>query len=457
MLPCDEPLTSNLADQLATLLGPDAVLAAEGYAVDGVVPQAVARPDDRQGVAELLRWASANGVRVFTFGGGVFTRLGNVPSRVDVALDLSRLSRVMDYQPADLTVTTEAGITLESLRRELAQGDKYVPLEAPLPHRATVGGILATGYSGPMRHFYGLPRDWIIGINVVGTDGVETRAGGRVVKNVTGYDLNKLYTGSLGTLGVIVEASFKLAPVPDSWAGVTASFPSVATAVAASRSLISQVYAPLGLQVVTPGVAGRLGLDLPVDAGAVVLGFAAGRPRAMARRRDESARLLGESGATHVETMDETVARSLLARLTDLPWSDDDPPERALKVTLPPDSVAGLLPALGSGDDEKGDGAGDWGKIADPGFGTVQLLRWAPPRNNGEDASAIMADIDRVRRAAASLGGSTVVEICPPDVKAGIDVWEGATGPAELEIMRRIKNNFDPAGVLNPGRFVGGL
>ena len=448
-------MISDITDQLTNLLGSDAVLPVEGYAVDGVVPQAVARPDDRQGVAELLRWASASGVKVFPFGGGVFTRLGNVPSRVDVALDLSFLSRVMDYQPADLTVTTEAGITLDSLRRELAQGDKYVPLEAPLPHRATVGGILATGYSGPMRHFYGLPRDWIIGINVVGTDGVETRAGGRVVKNVTGYDLNKLYTGSLGTLGVIVEASFKLAPVPDSWAGVTAVFPSVATAVAACRGLISQVYAPLGLQVVTPDVAGRLRLDLPVATGAVVLGFAAGRPRAMARRRDESAQLLGESGATHVETVDETVARSLLARLTDLPWSDADPPELALKVTLPPDSLAGLLPALGSGED--GDSAGDWGLIADPGFGTVQLLRWAPSSDSEVDVSAIMADIDRVRLAAASLGGSTVVEICPPDVKAGIDVWEGAAGPAELEIMRRIKNNFDPAGVLNPGRFVGGL
>ena len=148
-MPRDEPLTSDITDQLTNLLGPDSVLAAEGYAVDGVVPQAGARPADRQGVAELLRWASANGVTVFPFGGGVFTRLGNVPSRVDVALDLSRIGRVMDYQPADLTVTTEAGITLESLRRELAQGDKYVPLEAPLPHRATVGGILATGYSGP--------------------------------------------------------------------------------------------------------------------------------------------------------------------------------------------------------------------------------------------------------------------------------------------------------------------
>ena len=446
-------MTSDFTQQLVTLLGPDEVQATDGYAVDGMVPHAVARPADRQGVAELLCWASANGVTVFPRGGGVFTALGNLPSRVDVALDLSRLNRVLDYQPADLTVTAEAGITLESLRRELAQGDKYVPLEAPLPHRATVGGILAAGYSGPMRYSYGLPRDWLIGIGVAGTDGVETKAGGRVVKNVTGYDLNKLYTNSLGTLGIIVETTFKLAPVPDTWAGMTAAFPSISTAVAACRSLVSQVYAPLGLQVVTPCLAGKLGLDLPVDARAVALGFVAGRPRAVARRLYESARLLGESGAIHVETVAETTARNLLGSLTDLPWSDTDPPYLALKITLPPRNAGTLVESLG-GD---GDGAGAWDLIADPGFGAVQLLRWAAGNTGAVDASAIMADIGAVRHAAANLGGSTVVETCPPEVKAGMDVWEGAAGPAELAIMRRIKDKFDPAGILNPGRFVGGL
>ena len=139
---------------------------------------------------------------MFPFGGGVLPPDWATCRRGwTLSLDLSLLNRVVDYQPADLTVSAEAGITLESLRGELAQGEKYVPLEAPLPHRATVGGILATGYSGPMRYSYGLPRDWIIGINVVGTDGVETKAGGRVVKNVTGYDLNKLYTGFSGYPG----------------------------------------------------------------------------------------------------------------------------------------------------------------------------------------------------------------------------------------------------------------
>ena len=441
--------SSDLTDQLATILGPDTILSAEGYAVDGVAPQVVVRPDDRQGISELLRWASSNEVRVFPRGGGVLTGLGNVPSDVGVALDLTRLNRVVDYQPADLTVTVEAGIPLESLRRELAQGDKYVPLEAPLPHRATIGGILATGYSGPMRYSYGLPRDWIIGVNVVGTDGLETKAGGRVVKNVTGYDLNKLYTGSLGTLGIMVEASFKLAPTPDTWSGVLATFPSMAVAIEASRSLVGEVYAPQGLQVLSRQVAERLDLDLPQNSEAVALAFMSGRPRAVARRLADTIRLLGDHGVSGVEKLDEPVAKGLLARLTDLPWNDADPPSLGLKISLSPNNVGGMVEAVGN--------AGELDIIADPGFGVVQLYQWAG-ESAGEPKDADTVElIESVRRAARGLSGAVAVEICPPQVKAGIDVWEGSASEAELEIMRRVKRNFDPTGILNPGRFIGGL
>ena len=403
------------------------------------------RPDNREGVARVLQWASQHEIPVFPRGGGVLTRLGNVPARAGVALDLSLLNRVLDYQPADLTVTVEAGLTLESLRRELAQGDKFVPLEAPLVHRATVGGILATNFSGPLRYSYGLPRDWLIGISLVGSNGVETKAGGRVVKNVTGYDLNKLYTGSLGTLGVIVEASFKLSPLPDSWAGVWAALPSISAALEAGRKLVSQVYAPQGLQVVNSAVAQRLGLDTPSGGEAMALAFMAGRPRATARRVEESSKLLKDAGALAMDTQDGPASLSLLRQLTDFGWDDTDSPSLGVKVNLPPGSVANFLAEVTP--------PSDWGVIADPGFGTVHLLRWT----GALDLAAIMADIDIVRTAAGHLGGTAVVEHCPPPHKEAIDVWEGSAGEAELEIMRRIKRNFDPSGILNPGRFVGRL
>ena len=467
-------MTEPIAQQLADLLGRDTVLMPDGagetatlekYAVDRLAPQAVVQPTDRESIARLMQWAAARQVAVLPRGGGVLSALGNRPARVDVALDLSRYNRVLDYQPADLTVTVEPGVTLQTLSRELARGGKFVPLEAPLSHRATLGGILAANASGPLRHSYGLARDWLIGISVVGADGVETKAGGKVVKNVTGYDLNKLYTGSLGTLGVIVEASFKLAPLMDEWAAVVAPFPSMDTAIAAGRSLISQVYAPQGLQVVNRPAARRLNLIADSAAGAYVLAFFAGRPRAVGRRREESARRLGQSGATEVESLDAAAGQALLRQVTDLGWSDDTIPTLGMRVNLPPTAVGQLVAAIMR--EPAGESGADLGLVADVGFGVAHLLRWpetfdqAAAGNEEPAGDAVIADrlfeIERVQSVARSLGGTVVVEHCAPAVKARIDVWGGAATEAELEIMRRIKQNFDPLGLLNPGRFMGGL
>ena len=456
-------MSAPIERELIALLGADSVLAADaaggaadaaGYAVDGVMPLAVARPAGRGEVAAVVQWAAAHNVAVLPWGGGVHHRLGNPPHRAGVVLDLSRLNRVLDYQPADLTATVEGGITLAGMQQELAGGGKFVPLESPIAERSTVGGILAANSSGPLRYAYGLPRDWLIGVSVIGGDGVETKAGGRVVKNVTGYDLNKLYIGSLGTLVVIVEATFKLSPRPDTGTALTAAFPALDAGIAAGRSLIAQVYAPQGVQIINVPAARRLGLDTASPtAAAYLLAFFAGRPRAVARRREESARLLRDAGAVSVDAMDAAAGQSLLQRLTDLGWDDDTAPALGLKVNLPPAAV-GKLAAYG---EATGQGA-DWGIVADVGFGTAHLLRW--DEGAAEDASVAdtIAEIAAIRERAQALGGTVVVEHCPLAVKAGSDVWgDSAAMEQELAIMRRIKDKFDPAGILNPGRFMGGL
>jgi len=233
-------LATPYGNEMRRILPPDALPPAElhaGYAVDGLSPMAVAVPESRAQAAEVMRWAAESGVSVFPRGGGTKTALGNPPDSVGLVLDLSRLNRVIDYQPGDMTATVEAGITLEALQRELGAARQFVPLESPLPSRATVGGTLATAYFGPMANAYGPPRDWLIGIGVVGADGVATKAGGRVVKNVTGYDLNRLYTGSFGTRAVILEPSLKVSQaVPEEYARV-APFDSTEDAVHAVRDL----------------------------------------------------------------------------------------------------------------------------------------------------------------------------------------------------------------------------
>ena len=195
------------------------------YSVDGLIPSTVVSPEDVAEVSRVLSQASGEDAKVAPWGGGTQMGLGNPPTGLDLVLDLGRLDGVLFHEPGDLVAGVEAGITLEAFQERLAQRGQILPLEAPYPSRATIGGILAANASGPSRLGHGTARDWLIGIAVVRSDGAATKAGARVVKNVTGYDLNKLYTGSLGTLGVIVGATFKLSPLPPDGRTVVAVYP----------------------------------------------------------------------------------------------------------------------------------------------------------------------------------------------------------------------------------------
>ncbi|MBM3941616.1 MAG: FAD-binding oxidoreductase [SAR202 cluster bacterium] len=440
------------------------------YAVDGQTPQAAVRPANCQQAASVLQWAAAEKLSVMPWGGGTQMSLGNSPSRYDLALDLRGMNHLLDFQPNDLTCTVEAGMTLAGLQAALAQGGKFLPLEAPLAERATIGGVLAAGASGPLRFAFGLPRDWLIGIGVVSGQGVMTRAGGKVVKNVTGYDLNKLYTGSLGTLGVIVEATFKLSPLPAAFGALLARFDSMGQAVTAGQALCAQVFAPQGLQVIAVGqISGDKspltslyergeGLTPPLQRGVggiYAIAFFAGRPSAVKRRLEDSARFLPERGAKDLERLEEAPARDLLHQLTDLGWSSESAPKLGLKISVPPSAVGQVVAMLEKSPLYESAVAGI---IADAGFGTVRLLRWGeeiPPWPKGGEKDSLMQAIAALRAQVRALGGAVVVEQCPLEWKSQLDVWDDA--PQGLEIMRRLKQKFDPQSILNPGRFLGRL
>ncbi len=447
-------MTLPLPPGLSGVVSPDGLAPEEelsGYAVDGLTPRAVIRPESREAVAEILAWADSEGLRVSPRGGGTQAGLGNAAAGLDIVLDLTRLDRVLDYEPADLTATVEAGITLQAFQRELAQGGKMAGLEAPLWDRATVGGVISVNASGPLRRSYGLPRDSLIGIAVVGPDGTETRAGGRVVKNVTGYDLNKLYAGSLGSLGIIVEASFKLATLPAESGAVTGSFVSIDAAAAAAGDLLHQVYGPQGVHVVNASAARHMGIGSEgLDGGGyesgLVIAYASGRARAVQRVLSQSAQLLREHGGSDVSVLPRSEASDLLREHTDLGWRPDDMPRLSVKLNLPPASVADALSELPNlaGPEQPA-------ILADPGFGTVRML-W---REGDDDGERDAATVGGLREMAVSLGGSAVVEHCPVELKTRIDVW--GDFPNEAEIMRRIKHNLDSKGTLNPGRCMGKL
>ena len=489
---------ASINQQLNGLVDGGSVLPEEslaGYSIDGVTPKALVRPQRRQEIVDVIRWAASEGVAVFPWGGGTQVCLGGLPERVDLVIDLSRYDQVIDYQPADLTATVEAGISLDSLQQELAKGSKFLAIEAPVSAKATVGGILASNASGPLRFGYGLPRDWLIGIGVVNAQGVETKAGGKVVKNVTGYDLGKLYTGSMGTLGIILEATFKLIPLPVDSNALVAVFPSMESAIDAGSQLLRQVYAPHGLQVVNSSMSQRLSLSTAVgeprlesatgepSQEAVMLAFFSGRVRAVRRKLSEASRLIQGQGAARVEETGGTQGSGILRRLTDVGWNIEDPPFLSIKVNVSPSMVGQVVGWFDQPTSEELSGGGKYAQVtqgpgdlppeivADPGFGVVRFHWWSGALHSGQGSAVALPSehgwlgrfdephlvdiVGRVQSLARELGGSVVVEHAPPDLKRLIEVW--GDFPVGLEIMRSIKQKFDPAGILNPGRFVGGM
>ena len=196
------------------------------FAIDGTEPQEVVFATSFEQVSDTLRHAAEHKLAVAPVGLGAFLHLGGRPRRYDVALCLDRLNSLVDYQPTDMTVTVEAGMPVSQLQAVLGENGQWLPLDPPSPDRVTVGGLIATNLNGPARLSQGTVRDFLIGLRVVRPDGSVVKGGGRVVKNVAGYDVAKLYCGSFGTLGVIVEATFKIRPRPEAQAVLMLHFPS---------------------------------------------------------------------------------------------------------------------------------------------------------------------------------------------------------------------------------------
>ncbi len=444
---------TSLPDILTSLLGREAVEPSERlteYSIDEIHPEAVVFPAKVDGVSQVLSLASREKKAVTPRGGGTQMALGNTPSSVGIVLGISRLNRVLLHEPADLVTSAEAGITLKALQDELAKEGQFLPLEAPLPDSATIGGMLAANASGPSRLAYGTARDWLIGIKVVQPNGVITKSGGRVVKNVAGYDLHRLYTGSLGTLGLIVEANFKIAPLPPDKRTLIATYPSLSDATDSAYELLRRSSIPQALLVINREVMDRLpALGNPRDGSASVLALFTGRKSAVRRKTDDSVRDMKRGGAWAVEGISsEEGGDNLWQAVTDLGYEEKNAPRLVAKVSILPTHVKEFTAM-----------ASRWanhslrqGIVADVGTGLVRHLWW------GEDGSFDVSEgledlINMMRQEARPYTRHLVFERCPSDVKSKIDVW--GDSPEGLDIMRRLKQQLDPAGILNPGRFAG--
>jgi glycolate oxidase FAD binding subunit len=402
--------------------------------IDGVTPRHRVSPSSADQIAEALRVANQDGHTVAPVGGGTQLDLGMPPSRVDLMLETTGLDRVVEYEPADLTVTVEAGMRFADLQKLLAEQGQFLALDPPAQSGATIGGLIATNASGPLRFAYGTARDLVIGTRVANPDGTLTHAGGRVVKNVAGYDLNKLYIGSLGTLGIIVELGFKLAPVPPATNTVVGQMtdPS-AGASGLFSAIVRSPLSPMAVELLGPGAAAVAGLP----AAHLAVFRVGGYPEAVERQVRDLTSLLHQHGAQPLETPEtvwDDIARSrVIAQRRDVVVKAAAPLSLSSRlVEILEARLSDLDPTV-------------W---AHAGNGVAYAAFNAPP-------SAMV--FEELRREVATLGAnaSLVVQRCPPALKHGFDVW-GDPG-SSVSLMRALKAKLDPRGTLNPGRYVGGI
>ncbi|MCH8949306.1 MAG: FAD-binding oxidoreductase, partial [Chloroflexi bacterium] len=382
--------------------------------MDGLTPRYVATPSSVEQLAAALAAANEAGVAVIPWGGGCHMALGNVPSRYDVALRTTKLDRVIEYEPADLTVTVEAGMTFERLAAILAEHGQFLPIDAP--GEATIGGALAAAAGGPSQHAYGLARDWLLGCRIAQADGVLVRGGGRVVKNVAGYDLPRLLVGSLGTLGVIVEATFKLTPLPATEETLLAVHPSLGAAADAILAADERGLALTAAALIDAPAAAKLDTGIDVDPGAGIAAYRiAGGAAAVERTRNELAALSVDSETLHLDGgRAASFWRRLAAPLRRRP--NDKAGGVELKASLPPAAVRGFVATLADGDARAG-----MPLIAYPTVGVVRAT--LPDADAEEMASAFMASTgERLRAHAIAVGGSLVVARAPVELKRRIDV-----------------------------------
>jgi glycolate dehydrogenase FAD-binding subunit len=417
-------VAASTAANITRVLGPERSRAPAGRETRAA--QVVIEPRSVDEVAELVRACEADRIALAPLGAAAtLGEIRRAPAAVGVSL--ARMARIVAHEPADMTVIAEAGLTLGALNNALAGSRQRLPLDPRDPQMRTVGAVVAASQAGPLRLSEGGARDLLIGIHFVSSGGRLVRAGGRVVKNVAGYDLMKVMTGSFGTLGIIVETTFKVRPLPERYALALRACESAAAAFDAARRLHDAL--PLAhLEVLSPAHAAGLGF---ADRHLLLAGFS-GNQRELACQRETIARIAG-SGA---EFLDGDGAARSYAELRDL---DTASGALAAQVAVPPAELARALETSGAE------------FRAHAGSGVAQI---ATADVSGADAAR--ATLARWRDGAHGMRGHVRVLAAAPEFRAALDFFD-SPGAGALKLMRRMKTAFDSAGIFNPGCFVGGL
>lgn len=415
------------------------------YAIDGLLPRLAVIPETVEQVAQIVALANQQALTVLTRGGGSRINLGGIPEQFDILLETTKLTHLLEHEAPDLTCHVEAGITLAALQAQLAAKGQRLALDPPDALQATIGGILASNASGPKRLRYGTARDMVIGLHVVQASGEVARSGGRVVKNVAGYDLNKLYIGSLGTLGIIVEANFKLQPLPENERTLLLTFSNAADAMQTVLALQGSLLTASAIELIDSGAASDMtdffGLNLPTNGYTVAVNFE-GSAASIDRQMNETQLLARANGAL--------LGDDLTGEAQNQFWDavrEHTQGSVTCKATVLVSQVASYLKTIEQICQLHELEAA---VVAHAGNG-ILYIEVRP----GDATHRLVEAITELRLRAQEARGSLIVERCPIELKRRISVW-GEPGP-NFYLMQRLKQQFDSNGTFVKGRFVGGL
>jgi glycolate oxidase FAD binding subunit len=396
-------------------------------------------PEDQPGLIATMREAHAAKKAIYPLGGQTSLDYGLPAKQPGLGISLQSLTRVVDYPARDMTITVEAGVTMSALAELLAKERQRVPLDVPEPDRATIGGVIATNWSGPLRFGHGTVRDYVIGISAVDGRGTPFKGGGRVVKNVAGYDFCKLLVGSLGTLGVISQVTLKLKPIPQRTALVACRVSSSEHAERLLSGLITSRTTPVAVELLAGPVWHDASAIPPLvenDFGYLMVALE-GTPIEVDWML---ATLAAEWQAldAQAQTLTAEEAQGLWRQLREFAAQ---PAALVVKLNVPPSKTVetiGLLREIDAGCSIQ----------AHAGNGIV-VCRFASFPGGGVSRTVV----GRLQPAAQNAGGSCVILSCSqPGEMTRQAVWGAAQDAAML--MEAVKRQFDPANQLNPGRFV---
>lgn len=445
-------LTETLHTQLAQIASHEAITK-ETPTIDGKQPTLGVAP---KSVAELtavvgeLNRAEAATILV---GGGTMLGLGAPPRAAEVALCTGNLSAISGYQPADLIVTAEAGVTVAALQETLREHDQMLPLEVPLPDRATIGGAVAANACGPLRHTFGTAKDLVMGMQFIQGDGTLAKSGGEVVKNVAGFGLHKLHVGALGTLGVVATATFKVYPLPKADQTLVFTFADSEAAFTAAAAM--RAHQPAA--AVVGNAFAQQCLFGAVRSAHVLLVRYMGAQGAVERQVRDAATAGAEAGANETEVVGETDSATLWQQCVDV-GADSAPENILFQANAVPSQLRHVYGELTRFAEPL---RGAVGVLADPLSGSLKCGVISGHQEDQESVdqestlAALLSFLQHARTVSQEHGGSLVLQRGTVALKAAFDVW--GPSPQGMSIMQNLKQTFDPHYILNPGRFVGDI